>query len=94
MRMSAARVERHLGMTEAVRFTASSAPAGTRSPFGRRRASGMRSQVDERLGNEVRNATIGSRGSGPRGAAGRTTGGRLVSEMGWSPASAIRSSVV
>jgi hypothetical protein len=50
--------------------------------------------VDELPGNEVRNAAIGSRRSGPRRAAGRTTGGRLVSATGWSPASAIRSSVL
>ena len=81
-------------MTEAVRCTASSAPGGTRSPLSRGRASGMRSPMDERPGNEVRNAAIGSHRSGRRGAAGRTTGGRLVSAMGWSPASAIRSSVV
>ena len=36
-----------------------------------------------------RNAAIGSCGGGRLGAAGRTTGGRLVSATGWSPASAI-----
>lgn len=92
--MSAAPAERALGMTEPVRRTARSGPGAARSPFGRRRASGMRSPMDERPDNEVRGAAIGCRGRGLPAAAGRTTGGRLVSATGWGPASAIRSAVV